>query len=121
LFLANRDDPMADHVLPPAEFRVLLALLDGPKHGHGIRIDVRERTGGRVDMGPGTLYGAIKRLAERGWIAEVPAPAGKEGDERRRYYEVTPGGRDAAGNEAARMRELLGIARAKKLRPAGGG
>ena len=46
---------MADRALPPAEFRVLLALLDGPKHGHGIKLDVRERTGGRVDMGPGTL------------------------------------------------------------------
>lgn len=112
---------MADDVLPPAEFRVLLALLDGPKHGHGIRIDVRDRTGGRVDMGPGTLYGAIKRLAGRGWIAEVPAPEGEEGDERRRYYEVTGPGREAAGQEAARMDELLGIARAKRLRPVGGG
>lgn len=111
---------MADDVLPPAEFRVLLALLDGPKHGHGIRIDVRERTDGRVDMGPGTLYGAIKRLVRRGWIAEVDAPDGEGGDERRRYYEVTAHGRDAAGTEAARMRELLGIAREKNLRPAGG-
>lgn len=111
---------MADDVLPPAEFRVLLALLDGPKHGHGVRVDIRERTGGRVDMGPGTLYGAIKRLAGRGWIVEVDAPAGEEPDDRRRYYEVTDHGREAAMDEAARMDELLGIARAKRLRPAGG-
>jgi DNA-binding PadR family transcriptional regulator len=111
---------MADDVLPPAEFRVLLALLDGPKHGHGIKLDVRERTGGRVDMGPGTLYGAIKRLAGRGWIEEVARPAGSETDERRRYYAITADGRRSAQHEAERMGELLDIARAKNLRPAGG-
>ena len=53
---------MADDHLPPAEFRVLLALVDGAKHGHGIKLDVLDRTGGRVELGPGTLYGALKRL-----------------------------------------------------------
>ena len=57
--------------LSPAEFQILLALVDGPKHGRGIKLDVRERTDGGVDMGPGTLYGAIKRLLRRGWISEV--------------------------------------------------
>lgn len=104
---------MADDVLPPAEFRILLALLDGAKHGHGIKVDVRERTGGRVDMGPGTLYGAIKRLVGRGWIVEVDDPAGAPRDDRRRYYAVTPEGRGAATAEADRMRELLSIADAK--------
>lgn len=111
---------MADDVVPPAEFRVLLALLDGAKHGHGIKLDVRERTAGRVDMGPGTLYGAIKRLAGRGWICEVRPPTGESDDDRRRYYAITTLGRDAASEEAARMDELLAIARDKALRPAGG-
>ena len=102
--------------VPPAEFRVLLALLDGTKHGHAIKLDIRERTGGRVDMGPGTLYGAIKRLVIRAWISEVDAP---EGDERRRFYALTPVGRAAARAEAARMAELLGIGRAKGLHLAG--
>jgi DNA-binding PadR family transcriptional regulator len=106
--------------LPPAEFRVLLALVDGAKHGHGIRIDVRERTAGRVDMGPGTLYGAIKRLLRRGWIAEVDAPRGQDGDGRRRFYQLTPVGKASARAEVARMRELLSIAEAKHLRPARG-
>ncbi len=105
--------------VPPAEFRVLLALLDGTKHGHAIKLDIRERTGGRVDMGPGTLYGAIKRLVGRAWISEVDAPVGDD-DERRRYYALTPAGREAAGAEAARMAELLGIGRAKGLDLAGG-
>ena len=105
--------------IPPAEFRVLLALLDGAKHGHAIKLDIRERTGGRVDMGPGTLYGAIKRLVGRAWISEVNAPSGAA-DERRRYYTLTSAGRDAARAEAERMTELLGIGRAKGLELAGG-
>lgn len=109
---------MTDRPLPPTEFRVLLALLDGAKHGHGIKVDVRDRTGGRIDMGPGSLYGAIKRLAARGWIQEVDDPSPGPIDERRRFYEVTPAGRAAAAEEATRMRELLEIAESKALGPA---
>ena len=117
------DEPaVSEHRLPqvpPAEFRVLLALLDGTKHGHAIKLDIRERTGGRVDMGPGTLYGAIKRLVVRAWIAEVDPPEADD-DERRRYYTLTPAGRAAAQAEATRMAELLGIGRAKGLHLASG-
>ena len=65
-------------------------------------------------MGPGTLYGAIKRLVAREWISEVDAPQGDD-DERRRYYGLTPAGRVAARAEAERMQELLEIGRAKGL------
>ncbi len=106
--------------IPPAEFRVLLALLDGAKHGHAIKLDIRERTSGRVDMGPGTLYGAIKRLVGRDWILEVDGPNRDRADQRRRYYALAPAGRDAARAEADRMVELVGIGRAKGLEPAGG-
>ncbi len=108
---------MPDDLVPPAEFRILLALVDGPKHGHAIRIDVLERTKGRVDLGPGTLYGAIKRLDRRGWIEEVDG-AGEDADGRKRTYRLTREGRDAASSEVARLQELLGIARDKALRPA---
>lgn len=110
---------MSDELVPPAELRVLLALLDGPKHGHGIRLDIRERTGGRVDMGPGTLYGAIKRLATRRWIEEVDPPLGEDGDGRRRFYRVTREGSAAARAEVERLEELVGIAHAKSLEAAG--
>ena len=110
---------MADDLVPPAEFRILLALVDGPKHGHGIRLDVLERTGGRVDLGPGTLYGAIKRLDRRDWIEEIDPPAGEEGDGRRRFYLLTASGREAARAELARLSELLEIAAAKSLKPSG--
>ncbi len=103
------------HPIPPAEFRVLLALLDGPKHGHAIKVDIRERTDGRVNMGPGTLYGAIKRLTVRGWIVEIDAPQPQIDDRVRRYYDLTEKGRAAAAAEASRMSELLGIGRDKGL------
>lgn len=103
--------------IPSAEFRVLLALADGTKHGHAIKLDIRDRTAGRVNMGPGTLYGAIKRLVEREWIQEVPAPPGEDVDERRRFYTLTPDGRSAALTETNRMAELLDIARSKALDP----
>lgn len=112
---------MSDDHVPPAEFRILLALLDGPKHGHAIRQEVLEHTDGRVDLGPGTLYGAIKRLARRKWIGEITPPPGQEGDGRRRFYQITPRGRDAARAEMARISELLDTARAKSLKPAGEG
>ena len=101
--------------LPTAEFQVLLALADGAKHGHGIKLDVVERTEGGVQMGPGTLYGAIKRLLRREWIEEVTASVEDLEDERLRYYAALPDGLAAAREEAARMAALLGIAQAKRL------
>ncbi len=101
--------------MPPAEFQILLALADGAKHGHGIKVDVVERTEGRIHMGPGTLYGAIKRLLRREWIEEVTACFDDLEDERLRYYAATPDGLAAAREEAARMAALLGIAQAKRL------
>lgn len=102
-------------MLSPAEFQILLALADGPKHGHGIKTDVRQRTGGAIDMGPGTLYGAIKRLRRRGWIEEVTEAMPHEDDERLRYYAATEGGLEAARLEATHMRTLLSIAHSKRL------
>ncbi len=101
--------------MPPAEFQILLALADGAKHGHGIKVDVVERTEGRIHMGPGTLYGAIKRLLRREWIEEVTASFDDLEDDRLRYYAATPDGLDAAREEAARMAALLGIAQTKRL------
>ena len=101
--------------LSPAEFQILLALADGAKHGRGIKLDVGARTDGAIDMGPGTLYGAIKRLLRRKWIAEVTQTIDSLEDERLRYYAATPEGLEAARAEAARMSTLLGIAQAKRL------
>lgn len=102
--------------LPVAEFQILLALLDQDRHGHGIKLEVAERTGGTVVMGPGTLYTAIKRMQDRALIEQRAAsPAGSDADERRRYYGITPFGIEVARAEAQRMRQLLDVAHEKRL------
>lgn len=107
--------------LTPAVFHILLSLGDGAKHGYAIMGEVEERTDGAVRLGPGTLYGAIRRLRERGLIEEVDEPAGESSDDdRRRYYRLTGEGRAVAAAEAARLERLVGAARRKRLLPAEG-
>lgn len=104
--------------LTSAVFHILLSLGDGAKHGYGIMGEVEERTEGAVRLGPGTLYGAIRRLRERGLIEEVAEPAGESSDdERRRYYRLTGEGRAVAAAEAVRLERLVKAARGKRLLP----
>lgn len=109
--------------LTPSMFHVLLALAGDDLHGYAILKEVELRTGGKVRLSTGTLYGIIKRLLNDGLIAELRSrPADAEDDERRRYYRLTPHGRQVATAEAERMDEILSIARSrnllKKTRPA---
>jgi DNA-binding PadR family transcriptional regulator len=102
--------------LTPAMFHVLLALADGERHGYAILKEVERRTGGRVRLSAGTLYGIIKRLNSEGWIVESSKrPAAGLDDERRRYYRLTDVGRQVAVTEARRLEELLEMARNKNL------
>ena len=104
--------------LTPAVFHILLALADGEKHGYAIMQEVSARTGGKLRLGPGTLYGSIKRMLEEELIvesAERPDPA--LDDERRRYYRLTERGRRVAEAEAQRLAQLVRVARAKDLLP----
>jgi DNA-binding PadR family transcriptional regulator len=94
------------------EFHVLLALLDGPRHGYGIMQDVEELTSGDVKLGPGTLYTAIARLERAGLIEECEADA-----DRRRCYRVTRKGKTAASQEAERLVALVRAARKGGLLP----
>ena len=86
-------------------FHILIALSERDLHGYAIMQDVSERTKGKVRLGPGTLYGSIKRLLEEGLITEL------ENDARRRYYRLTPLGRKEATDEATRLVELVKQAR----------
>lgn len=79
-------------------------------------LDVGERTGGKVKMSPGTLYGSIKQMLENGLIEEVEERPARGDDERRRYYRLTREGREAARQEMARMSALLSQARVTSLR-----
>ena len=109
-------DRMAFRPPTPAAFQILLALADGEKHGYAIMQEVSARTGGKLRLGPGTLYGSIKRMLEEELIvesAERPDPA--LDDERRRYYRLTEVGRRVAEAEAQRLAQLVRVARAKDL------
>lgn len=107
---------MARGQLPVASLHVLLALLDGEKHGYAVMRDVEELSDGAVRMGPGTLYGTIKRLLADGLIEEVTETTRRDGDdERRRYYRLTAGGERVAATEVARLRAL--VTRVRRLRP----
>lgn len=115
--------PEAMLPLTPAVFHILLALADGEKHGYGIMKEVSRRTAGSVHMGPGTLYGSIRRMLESGLIeATDERPDPELDDERRRYYRLTDFGLRVAEAESRRLEQLLRIARTKHvLAPAQGG
>src|SRR5438045_347396 len=91
---------------------ILLALGDETRHGYAIMREIREATGGRVEILPGTLYATIKSLLADRLIEEVPPPkdAGSA-DARRRYYRVTKAGRAAATAQAEQMAALVKLGR----------
>ena len=102
--------------LPSAAFHILLSLAGEDRHGYGIMQQVAEQTGGRMRLGPGTLYSSLQSLLEEGLIEEVEARADQKfGDDRRRYYRLTTAGRQLARAEADRLADLLRVARAKKI------
>jgi DNA-binding PadR family transcriptional regulator len=104
--------------LTQAVFYILLALSDSERHGYGIMQEVTAQTAGQIKMGPGTLYGSIKRMLAANLLAESeerPDPA--LDDERRRYYRLTPWGRQVLGAEAARLAQLVHLAQRKHLLP----
>jgi DNA-binding PadR family transcriptional regulator len=97
-------------------FHILLALADRERHGYSITKEVEEETEGAVRLGPGTLYRMLKQLLDDGWIVEVERA--DETDPRRRYYRLTPRGRRVAQAEAARLANLVRLARTRRLLPA---
>lgn len=110
--------PSIDEQIPltPAVFNILLALADGEKHGYAIMLEVEARTGGLVKMGPGTLYGSIKRLLEGGLIAESDdRPDPDLDDQRRRYYCLTAMGESVLRAEAKRLLDQVVAAQAKGM------
>jgi len=102
--------------LPAAAFQIMLALSARELHGYAIMRAVEEQTGGRLRLGPGTLYGSIQALLEGKVIEEVEkAPDTDDLQERRRYYRLTVAGRKLARSEAEKMADVLRVARARKI------
>jgi DNA-binding PadR family transcriptional regulator len=93
--------------LPSASLHIVLALLDGELHGYALMGRVAELSDGAVRMGPGTLYGTLNRLVEDGLIEETTDRVSRDDNERRRYYQLTSGGRAVAIDELVRLQGLV--------------
>ncbi len=95
-------------------FQILVSLSDRQLHGYAILRDIARRTEGEVKLTASTLYSAVNRLQEAGWIEETDdRPVPELDDERRRYFAITPSGREALRLEAARLERMLAAAREK--------
>src|SRR5256885_12326648 len=89
--------------LTPPVFHILLALADEERHGYGIMQDVARQTTGALQLGPGTLYGCLKRMLAAGLVEESgERPDPPMDDERRPYYCMTPPWRNVGRRPAPR-------------------
>ena len=94
---------MLEHiVLTESTYYILLALYR-PRHGYGIMQQVEALSQGRVRLAPGTLYGALNAMVEKGWIVQLPVEDGS----RRKEYRLTESGRAVLNNELSRLKELV--------------
>ena len=104
--------------VPLPVVHILVALADADRHGYAIMQEIAARTGGAVRLGPGTLYGSIKRMLHDGFIEELDERRDPAHDDvRRRYYRITPQGRKVAREEIGRLATLVRHARAAGLSP----
>jgi DNA-binding PadR family transcriptional regulator len=112
----TRLNPESFLPLTPAVFNIMLALVDGEKHGYAIMQEVEANTAGQISMGPGTLYGSIKRMLAAGLIVECDAHQDPEmDDQRRRYYRLSSLGRWVVEAEARRLQSQVNLAHARQL------
>ena len=106
--MPERDEPRSFLPLPSAPLHILLALREGERHGYAVMRDVERLSDGAVKMGPGTLYGAVKRLLADGLIEESSErPDPELDDQRRRYYRLTGLGERVCSAEVERLSKLL--------------
>jgi DNA-binding PadR family transcriptional regulator len=113
--LVKSPDARPDAPLSEATFYIMLSMAPGPKHGYAILKEVRLLSAGRVALSTGTLYGAIKRLLEQGWIERTEDPLPDQTARRRQAYALTQTGRRV---QEAEIRRLQAMVRAAGLHPA---
>ena len=101
--------------MTPLTYAILIALADRERHGYGILKEVERQTEGRLSPGTGTLYAALQRLVEEGWIVDAPEAAEPDGDARRRYYALTRAGLEAVRIETRRLARMVEVASEKAL------
>src|SRR5579884_2851615 len=104
--------------LTPPVFHILLSLAHEERHGYGIMLDVERQTDGALQLGPGTLYGCLKRMLAAGLVKESGRrPDPDIDDERRRYYRITGFGEKTLRAEAQRLERAVNEARSRALLP----
>jgi DNA-binding PadR family transcriptional regulator len=112
------DNPESLLPLSSSIFHILLALVEGERHGYGIMQEAARLSDGRVNLGPGTLYRSLRHLLSDGLIEESDErPVPELDDERRHYYRLTPFGLRVAKAEAQRLAALVQTAPLKRLLP----
>lgn len=99
----------------PLTYEILLALVDEDRHGYGIIKEIEARGGAAPSTG--ALYLALQRMERDGLIGEAHERASDGGDPRRRYYRISPRGREVVEAESLRLAELVAVARAKNVMP----
>lgn len=112
--------PSRELRLTPTFFHLLLCLAEAPKHGYGMMLEIEERTGGALRLGPSSLYYSLSRLEEAGYIEETEvASSGEESHgEWRRYYSLTRAGHRRLREELALLQQVMAHARARGILPA---
>jgi DNA-binding PadR family transcriptional regulator len=124
MYMTKSQTPTPQSLLPltPPVFHILLALAGEERHGYGIMQDVAWQTNDALQLGPGTLYGCLKRMLAAGLVEESgerpdPAMRARTGinDERRRYYRMTALGRRVVRAEAERLAGAVTAARARRM------
>jgi len=98
-------------LLPQASFSILLALSLKPRHGYQLMEQIKYDSGGKVSLGPGTLYGTVKRLREDNLIEDMPF----EDNDRRRYYRLTKKGWDWLGADMDYYKNILKLAHERRF------
>jgi DNA-binding PadR family transcriptional regulator len=114
MYMTKERSPQELLPLTQPVFHILLALADEERHGYGIMQDVAQQTEGGLQLGPGTLYGCLKRMLAAGLVEESeerPDPA--LDDERRKYYRMTPFGKRVVRAEAQRLAGAVTAAMSK--------
>jgi len=114
--MTTQIDTQANLPLTEATYFIMLSLTPGPKHGYAIMKDVMTLSDNRLVLSTGTLYGALKRLLEQGWIKRMEDPESNETGRPRKVYRLTNLGRRILSAEVARLRTLVTAA---QLRTAG--
>ena len=104
------DDILSNLPLREPTFLILLSLSPGPKHGYAILKEVDSLSEGRVKLSTGTLYGAIERLLDQGWIRRVEDPIPNGTNRERKAYDITELGRKMLNAEIARLQKLVSVA-----------